>query len=59
MPAVSLLARALLRAEILLLGFTRPGDSAHAPDEHVELARLRAAADTITRFTERLAEGMP
>jgi acetylornithine deacetylase/succinyl-diaminopimelate desuccinylase-like protein len=56
-PAVPLLARALPRAEILLLGFTLPGDGAHTPDEHVELARLRAAADTITRLTERLAEG--
>jgi acetylornithine deacetylase/succinyl-diaminopimelate desuccinylase-like protein len=58
-PAVPLLARALPRAEILLLGFTLPGDGAHAPDEHVELARLRAAADTVTRFTERLAEAAP
>lgn len=55
-PAVSLLARALPRAEILLLGFTLPSNGAHAPDEHVELARLRAAADTITRLTQHLVE---
>jgi len=58
-PVVSLLARAAPGAEILLLGFTLPGDGAHAPDEHVELARLRAAADTITLLTERLAGGAP
>jgi len=58
-PAVPLLARALPHAEILLLGFTLPSDGAHAPDEHVELARLRAAARTITRLTQRLAEEPP
>jgi acetylornithine deacetylase/succinyl-diaminopimelate desuccinylase-like protein len=54
-PAVALLARAAPRAELVLLGVTETGDNAHAPDEHVDLARLAATAATVTRFTHRLA----
>lgn len=47
MPAVPVLARAIPRAAMLLLGFALPSDNAHGPDEHVDLRRLARAAATI------------
>jgi len=47
MPAVPLLAGAVPRAAMVLLGFALPSDNAHGPDEHVDLNRLRRAAVTI------------
>lgn len=54
--AVSLLAHAIPRVAPALLGFTLPGENAHAADEHVDLNRLLRAAHTITDLVDRLGD---
>lgn len=53
-PAVSLLSAVIPRAALLLLGFARHGENAHARDEHVDLDRLNRAANTLADLIDTL-----
>lgn len=53
-PAVALLSRVAPEAEVLLAGFSVPGNNAHGPDETADLMQLQKAQRVITGFARAL-----